>query len=257
MNMNKNVREHHSEIASNNSYLLSAKREHKNEHGVNMMFICREHGHFRGFRFGAQMSRGTRGHRRAWSLSRPLSPVRGERDVLARLHTPSRGASGNTTREHHVANVIIQLTKRRINPISLGCGCQPFKFRVTVRVTLMAKIAPALGPYSRRNRLAMLDGRTREARALQATIVELSEHVGGNPSATQARQIARAARLELHMIMMDARSDQNGGVLSDCDARQYLAWNNSFRLILRDLGLERRGPRQPGLVEALGQEAVA
>ena len=102
----------------------------------------------------------------------------------------------------------------------------------------------------------MLDGRTREARALQATIVELSEHVGGNPSATQARQIARAARLELHMAMMDARSDQNGGVMTDHDSRQYLAWNNSFRLILRDLGLEKRGPRQPSLAEAFGGAAA-
>ena len=125
------------------------------------------------------------------------------------------------------------------------------------KVTAMANIAPALGPYSRRNRLAMLDGRTREARALQATIVELSEHVGGNPSATQARQIARAARLELHMAMMDARSDQNGGVMSDRDSRQYLAWNNSFRLILRDLGLERRDPPGPTLAEALGGQGAA
>ena len=95
----------------------------------------------------------------------------------------------------------------------------------------------------------MLDGRTREARALQATIDELTEHVGGNPSATQTRQIDRAARLELHMKMMDARADQNGGALSDRDARQYLAWNNSFRLILRDLGLERQAKAPPSLPE--------
>ena len=113
----------------------------------------------------------------------------------------------------------------------------------------MATIAPALGPHSRRSRLAMLDGRTREARLLKTAIDELTEHVGGNPSATQARQIARAARIELHMAMMDARSDQNGGVMTDHDSRQYLAWVNSYRLILRDLGLEKRGPRQPSLPE--------
>ncbi len=120
----------------------------------------------------------------------------------------------------------------------------------------MANIAPALGPHSRRSRLAMLDGRTREARLLKTAIDELTEHVGGNPSATQARQIARAARLELHMAMMDARSDQNGGVMTDHDARQYLAWNNSFRLILRDLGLDRREPRQPTLAESLGGQGA-
>ncbi len=100
----------------------------------------------------------------------------------------------------------------------------------------------------------MLDRRTREARALQATTDELTAHVGGSPSATQTRQITRAARLELHMAMMDARADQNGGMLSDRDARQYLAWNNSYRLILRDLGLEKRAAREPTLQEYLSSK---
>ena len=121
----------------------------------------------------------------------------------------------------------------------------------------MAKSTSRIGPYSRPHMLGKLDGRTREARLLKAAIDALTEHVGGNPSATQARQIARAARLELHMAMMDARSDQNGGVMSDRDCRQYLAWNNSFRLILRDLGLERHDPPALTLAEALGGQGEA
>ncbi len=40
----------------------------------------------------------------------------------------------------------------------------------------------------------------------------------------------------------------------DRDARQYLAWNNSFRLILRDLGLERQAKPLPSLQEHLERE---
>ena len=148
-----------------------------------------------------------------------------------------------------ISSHVPYLTKRHMNAISLGCGCQPFKFRVTVRVTSMANCAPPLGPHSRRHRLAVLDGRSREARLLKATIDELTEHVGGKPSATQTRQIARAARIELYMSLMDARADLNGAVLSERDSHSYLAWCNSYRLILRDLGLERRAAPGPSLQE--------
>ncbi len=121
----------------------------------------------------------------------------------------------------------------------------------------MANIAPPLGPHSRRHRLAVLDGRSREARMVKATVADLTEHIGGSPTAPQARLIHRVARLELYLTMMDVRADENGGMLTDHDSRSYLAWCNSIRLAMRDLGLERRGPRQPGLVEALGREAVA
>ena len=120
----------------------------------------------------------------------------------------------------------------------------------------MTKSAPALGPHSRRHRLAVLDGRSREARAIKATIADLTEHIGGSPTAPQARLIKRIARLELYLTMMDARADQNGGMLTDHDSRQYLAWVNSIRLAMRDLGLEKSALRQPSLAEVLGQGAA-
>ena len=115
----------------------------------------------------------------------------------------------------------------------------------------MAKKVPALGPHSRRHRLAVLDGRSREARMIKATIAELTEHIGGNPTAPQARLIHRIARLELYLVQMDARADENGGMLTDHDARSYLAWCNSIRLAMRDLGLEKRGKAPPSLAEHL------
>ena len=75
---------------------------------------------------------------------------------------------------------------------------------------------------------------------VKGTIADLTEHIGGSPTAPQARLIHRVARLELYLAMQDARADANGGMLTDHDSRQYLAWVNSIRLAMRDLGLERQ-----------------
>ena len=121
----------------------------------------------------------------------------------------------------------------------------------------MAKKVRAIGPHSRPHVLAKLDRRTKEARQLEATVAELVEHVGGQPTAPQARLIDRIARLELYLAKMDERANANGGTLSERDSRAYLAWCNSIRLAMRDLGLEKRTPQQPTLAEILGQGAAA
>ncbi len=118
----------------------------------------------------------------------------------------------------------------------------------------MAKKVRAIGPHSRPHVLAKLDRRTKEARQLEATVAELVEHVGGTPTAPQARLIDRIARLELYLAKMDERANANGGTLSERDSRQYLAWCNSFRLAMRDLGLEKRGKGPPSLQEHLERE---
>ncbi|MCH9050082.1 MAG: hypothetical protein IIA72_03225 [Proteobacteria bacterium] len=114
-----------------------------------------------------------------------------------------------------------------------------------------------MGPYSRPHMLAKLDGRTKEARQMEATVAELADHVGGEPTALQARLIDRIARLELYLSKMDQRANANGSTLSERDSKQYLAWCNSLRLAMRDLGLERRAAPGPSLAETLGQGAVA
>ena len=113
----------------------------------------------------------------------------------------------------------------------------------------MAKTVHQVGPHSRPHMLAKLDGRTKEARQLEATVAELVAHVGGAPSALQARLIDRIARLELYLSKMDQRANANGSTLSERDSRQYLAWCNSLRLAMRDLGLEKRTPPGPSLPE--------
>ena len=121
----------------------------------------------------------------------------------------------------------------------------------------MPKKVRAMGPYSRPHMLAKLDRRTRESRQMEATTADLAEHVGGSPTALQTRLIDRIARLELYLSKMDQRANANGGTLSERDSRQYLAWCNSIRLAMRDLGLERRAAPGPSLAETLGQGAVA
>jgi hypothetical protein len=72
--------------------------------------------------------------------------------------------------------------------------------------------------------------------SLRAYEHSLIEHVGSQPSAVQRVRISRAARLALHLELMDRRSLTNFG-MSDRDSRQYLAWSNSLSRVLAHVGL--------------------
>lgn len=94
---------------------------------------------------------------------------------------------------------------------------------------------PAIGPFSRPHTLAVLDGRTKEARLLRDFRAELVAHVGGRPSATQAALIGQAAMLQLRIALMD-RASIGEAVPSEKQGREYLAWCNSLQRLLRQLG---------------------
>lgn len=102
-----------------------------------------------------------------------------------------------------------------------------------------------IGPHSRPNVLAKIDGRRREARLMQTVRDELTEHVGGNPSATQKALIERAAWLTLHVSLMDQKlmEQGDGATLSERDSRQYLAWSNSLTRTIRQLGVTDGGAK--------------
>jgi hypothetical protein len=103
-----------------------------------------------------------------------------------------------------------------------------------------------VGPYSRPNVLAKLDGRRREARLMQTVRDELTDHVGGNPTAPQRALIERAAMLTLHVALMDAKvMEPDAGPLSERDSRQYLAWSNALTRIMRDLGADKPKSNKP------------
>lgn len=104
----------------------------------------------------------------------------------------------------------------------------------------------ALGPHSRPHMLAKLDGRRREAKLLAAKRDELTRHCGGHPNSVQRTLIERASRLQLYLALMDAETSA-AGTMSERNSRQYLAWTNSLRLCLRELGAETRSQDKPTL----------
>ncbi len=116
----------------------------------------------------------------------------------------------------------------------------------------MAKTQPKIGPSSQAATWQKIDGRGVVARRLRAYRDELTEHVGGSPSATERVLIDRAAMLRVQLELMDQRS-LKGAPLPDHTARSYIAWSNALRLVLQALGLERRGPRQKSLAELLAE----
>lgn len=116
---------------------------------------------------------------------------------------------------------------------------------------------PKLGPYSRPDRLANLDGRTKESRLLAEVRQELVAHVGGAPSATQRMAIERCAMLSLHLALME-RDLLDGGVLSERNSRQYIAWSNSLSRTLRLIGMEPvKIVKQRSLADHLAAKAGA
>jgi hypothetical protein len=117
------------------------------------------------------------------------------------------------------------------------------------------KIGRQIGPYSRRHRLAKLDGRTKEAALLRETRARLVAHVGGSPSAVQAELIERAAQLTLKVAQLDAKLD--AGAMTDHDHRHYLAWSNTLTRTLAHLGLKAAAERAPSLADYLAAKAAS
>lgn len=86
---------------------------------------------------------------------------------------------------------------------------------------------------------------------------QLTEHVGGSPSVTQAMLIEQAAQLALRIAAMDAKHAAAAGEMSLHDARTYLAWANGYTRILARLGLKGDQPTaDPGAALAAHQAAV-
>jgi hypothetical protein len=116
----------------------------------------------------------------------------------------------------------------------------------TVRLRVGSGLADKrfeLGPHSRAiDRGAVggiIDGRSREGRFLRTYERALVEHVGGRPSVTQRCIIQRAARLALHLELMDERSLAGDHVFTTHDHLHYVSWSNALARLLARLGLDR------------------
>ncbi len=92
-----------------------------------------------------------------------------------------------------------------------------------------------------------IDGRSREGRYLRHCEVELTKHVGGNPSFVQKVLITRAARAMLRLQLLDEKME--AGSWTDHDARTFGGLSNSLRLMLRELGLKAAVAPPPSLAD--------
>jgi hypothetical protein len=100
------------------------------------------------------------------------------------------------------------------------------------------------GPYSRSAQLAKPKRRTRESRFLEQTRADLTAHLGGAPSMTQALMIERIVMTLLRIELMDrdALQSDTPRVITERQSRDYLAWVNTAGRLLRSLGLEPAKP---------------
>ena len=86
---------------------------------------------------------------------------------------------------------------------------------------------------------------------------ELLKHVGSTPSATQRALVDRAAWLSLHVAMMDAKAIEAGGMPTEHDSRQYLAWSNTLTRTLTAIGLKSAAQAPKSLKEHLAERQAA
>lgn len=89
-----------------------------------------------------------------------------------------------------------------------------------------------------RNWLAKLDGRTREARFIATLRADLVRHVGGSPSITEAELIDMAVDIAFEIEAMKRRRAERDATLSLHDHRTFLAYQNTFRRTLAQLGMK-------------------
>jgi hypothetical protein len=85
--------------------------------------------------------------------------------------------------------------------------------------------------------LKKVDGRSRLGRVMRQVRTDLLQHFGGQPSATQRILIERAVTKAGYLARLDSEALSPDG-MSDHRRREYQAADNSYRLILRELGLK-------------------
>ena len=117
------------------------------------------------------------------------------------------------------------------------------------------KKARTVGPESSPNRLAMLDGRTREAAMVRKTRADLLGHIK-NPTVVQRALVERASWLTLRLNLMEARL-AGGEEMSDHASRQYVALSNALRRVLDAIGIQAAKAVAPSLADYLAARPAA
>jgi hypothetical protein len=118
-----------------------------------------------------------------------------------------------------------------------------------------------LGPYSRaldRGAIGFeIDGRSREGRYIRAFEHQLTQHIGGNPNMAQRVIIGRAARVSLHLELMDERALRDHKAFSQHDYQWYTAYSNCLARLIGKLGIKEaaRDTKAPSLSEVMREVA--
>ncbi|CEF48881.1 unnamed protein product [uncultured bacterium] len=81
---------------------------------------------------------------------------------------------------------------------------------------------------------------------------ELTEDVGGRPTAIQRALIERAVWLSLRLAQLD-RKIAGGKNFTEIDSNTYLAWNNSYCRTVARLGIVKRNGSRPSHADILDE----
>jgi hypothetical protein len=108
--------------------------------------------------------------------------------------------------------------------------------------------------FSRRTALRRLDNRTLEARTLNRTVRELSEHVGGDPTPPQRLVIHASAVLVMRLEAILSRYLAKDGDVESLN-RYLVAIQNTLRLNMQSLGMEKPERQVPSLKDYLTARA--
>jgi hypothetical protein len=112
---------------------------------------------------------------------------------------------------------------------------------------------PSIGPYSRPDKLQIVDGRLAEAKLMARVREELTQHLGGSPA--QRILIDRAAAPSLRIHLMD-RESARSGEMTERNGRQYLAWSNSLTRVLNQIGFKAVADKPPALQDYLAARSA-
>jgi hypothetical protein len=93
-----------------------------------------------------------------------------------------------------------------------------------------------VGPGSPPSRLLAVDARTREGKLVRTVQRDLTQQLGGKPTAAERMLINRCAYLSLRLALLDMRMAL--GELSEHDHRFCISWSNSLTKTLKALGLK-------------------
>jgi hypothetical protein len=117
----------------------------------------------------------------------------------------------------------------------------------------------SIGPYSKPDRIAKLDGRTKISRIANAFRTGLIDSVGGRPDGIDLEIIENTTDLKVRCELMGARASEDDS-MTEREGRQLLAWQNALTRNLRLLkrqAAKAKADRIPTIADIAARHANA